>query len=90
MYLDWASDDMPQNERLRLGRLAKKTADEFEEIWERLRTSVDLYPNLTEKERADYHDMGWMKPQDYIKLAHQSLREEVFDKLAGYGIKPND
>ena len=82
LYLDWIADSLSLAERDRLLACASEAARPMHEFWQR--QLVDGRPMAPIA--PGFHDMGWMKPEDYVALARRTLEDQVFDRLRGYGI----
>lgn len=80
MYLDWVAPSLDADERERLARAAADTAAGVQRVW----TQRRLRP--LERRDGAHADMGWMDPASYVERATRTLAEDVFGRLAGYGI----
>lgn len=80
MYLDWVAPSLDERERVRLARAAADTAAGVRRIWEHGR----IRP--VEAPKRGHSDMGWMDPGAYVERAMQVLADEVYGRLASYGI----
>lgn len=80
MYLDWIAPSLDEHERERLARAAADTAAGVRRIWEQGRI------RSTSVAKPGHSDMGWMDPAVYVERATQVLHEEVYGRLATYGI----
>ncbi|MFV8755471.1 hypothetical protein ACNOYE_33400 [Nannocystaceae bacterium ST9] len=85
MYLDWVAPSLDADERARLARAANDTAAGVRRIWEGRRIRP-IEPATTEPATTDRSDMGWMNAADYLERASATLADEVFGRLASYGI----
>jgi hypothetical protein len=80
MYLDWVAPSLDEAECARLGRAAADTAAGVRRIWEHRRVPAIERPD------PGRSDMGWMDSLSYVERATKTLADEVFGRLAEYGI----
>jgi hypothetical protein len=86
LYLDWASEDMSDAERARLGAIATREIEKLSPIWT-LRTSTVKDGVTTEGYRlSDVHELGWMESQHARDVAIRTMQDEVIAPLAKVGI----
>jgi len=80
-FLDWAEDELGDEDRAHLARVAAETIDALTESWEGIRgrptASVD-----------DLNTLGWMETEAYMALARRSLETRVLAPLRARGIDP--
>jgi hypothetical protein len=82
-YLDWASDQLSTDDRKHLSELAARSIYGVLRNWEGLKRDL-----ATSAGRPKAHSLGWMQTRDYLTLAARSLKRNVLDPLARYGIDP--
>jgi hypothetical protein len=80
MYLDWVAPSLDEAERERLSRAAADTAAGLRRTWEQRRVPA------IERPQHGRTDMGWMDSLSYVERASKTLAEDVFGRLATYGI----
>lgn len=80
-WLELVRDQLDDAERRRLSHAAREAIAPLSEFWERLGPR-----HLRVNDGEAGHALGWMEPDAYAALAVRSLREEVVERLAGFGI----
>ena len=78
LYLDWIADALDDTERRRLAAAAQDTAAGLRRVWEETPARGDEDPRAS--------DMGWIAAEAYSEHARRALEEDVFERLASYGI----
>ncbi|HYP99661.1 MAG TPA: hypothetical protein VER96_13395 [Polyangiaceae bacterium] len=78
-FLDWACSRFSDEEKARLGVSADLAIRFLYSQW------VDLYARRNEP-RAEDDVLGWMRTDDYLKLAFRSMQTLVIDPLEARGI----
>ena len=82
-YLDWASEQLSAQDRAELSLLAARSVYGVLRTWDGLKRDLALNGG---KPRA--HSLGWMQTRNYLTVAARSLKRNVLDPLARYGIYP--
>jgi hypothetical protein len=74
IFLDWAGEQLGQEELRHLRQVASDTITQLVESWSNLSTESVLHD-------ADINALGWMESRAYLQLAQRSLRECVIEPL---------
>lgn len=86
LYLDWATDQLDDAERARLGDIALHTIGLFAPLWQRLTSRV--HDGVTTEGYLLEHvrELGWTESSVYATRARAAIEDEVIAPLARYGI----
>jgi hypothetical protein len=82
-YLDWADDQLTAQDRSQLSELAARSVYGVLRTWDGLKRDLALSGG-----RPKAHSLGWMQTRNYLTLAARSLKRNVLEPLARYGINP--
>lgn len=82
-YLDWANERLTDTDRAELSLLAARSIYGVLRTWDGLKRDMALTGGAP---RA--HSLGWMQTRNYLSVAARSLKRNVLDPLARYGILP--
>jgi hypothetical protein len=82
-YLEWADDQLSAQDRSHLSLLAARSIYGVLRTWDALKRDFALNGG---KPRA--HSLGWMQTRNYLVCAARSLKRNVLEPLARYGILP--
>jgi hypothetical protein len=74
LYMDWASEDMNDSERVRLGSVATTSLARLSPVW---RDRGSGRPT---------HELGWLEPRAFRERAMKTVREEILAPLRRLGI----
>jgi len=80
-FLDWVSDELTDEDRAHLARVASRTIVALTDSWK----SIAKRPIGS---ADDVHALGWMETQPYLDLARRSLETRVLAPLRARGIDP--
>jgi hypothetical protein len=83
-YLEWAQDQLTQEDLKALSWLAARSIRGVLANWEYLRRELMEGPS----QRPKAHELGWMQTRDYLTLAAMSIEKKVLAPLARFGIDP--
>lgn len=81
LYLEWADEFIDAEERDRLGRCVGDALTQLSSLWLKPKGEV-----TDDREAELIHQLGWMLPHDYVKLAAESVRREVLEPLSEFEI----
>jgi hypothetical protein len=82
IFLDWAVDLLTQRDRALLGEIATETIGALVRGWENVRRHASRDGGA-----AAVHALGWMDSEEYLSLAHRSLKKCVVEPLRARGIQ---
>jgi len=82
LYFEWAAEDLRDEERARLAKLAIETLEELAIGW---RTAVPA--SSAGFETKDLHDLGRLDAEAFGVHARNCVRDDILPKLARFGIE---
>ncbi len=86
LYLEWAAEEMSDDERARLAVVALSELQKLSPIW-RARSSRAKDGITSEGYLLkDVHELGWMESERHAATAISAVRDEIIAPLAKYGI----
>jgi hypothetical protein len=80
-FLDWAEDELSEDDRAHLGRVAGVTIAALTHSWESIRARPEASVD-------DVNALGWMETDAYLALAKRSLATKVLAPLRARRIDP--
>jgi len=86
LYLDWASEQLDDAERQRLGEIAVDTIELFAPLWQRLTSRVQDGVTTEGYLLEHVRELGWTESSLYATRARAAIEDEVIAPLAKYGI----
>ena len=82
LYFEWASEQLDDREKERLGRVALDAIRGYAPLWRR---AARLPASPAEWQGFDVHELGWMEPARYVPLALSAVRDKVVPPLRALG-----
>jgi hypothetical protein len=86
LYLEWAADQLDRAERERLAGVALRMLRLFGPFWTRIKSRVADGKTTEGFDVAHVRSLGFALSEDYAKRARRTVREEVVEPLAAFGI----
>jgi hypothetical protein len=83
LYFEWASEQLDEREKERLGRVAIDAIAGYAPLWRR---AANLPPSPVEWQGFDVHELGWIEPARYVPLARGAVRDKVVPPLRALGL----
>ena len=86
LYLEWADEFIDDQERTRLGHCVEEALTELSPLWLKLQDKVFDEQVRGQFNEAEIHQLGWLLPYDYSRLAEESVHREVLTPLSEFEI----
>ncbi len=86
LYMDWAADEMDDQERARLAKVALREIQMLSPIWRRRTSRTEQGVTTEGYLLKDVHELGWMESQHVAQCAIRAVEEEILAPLAKLGI----
>jgi hypothetical protein len=86
LYLEWAAEEMNDEERARLADVALHQLKKLSPIWRKRSSKVKDGVTTEGYLLKDVHELGWMESEHHATTAIAAVRDEILVPLAKFGI----